>query len=300
MIERGEAVPAIPREWNCPVVLAQGKTSHCCGFSAAGYKAAAQQGAPPDATITDAEGHRLYYECKKIDGDPTGEDGSYIRSVAKVLKNEGVIDAYAFGNFAEADAWVQTYGPVILGTDWTSAMFHPQGGVIAPSGDVAGGHAYLWRGDKQGPADNLIHNSWGRSWGLNGTAYISDADLELLVDKRGGEAMMAVKLVSKPWSDWPDEQLDAAKLIKSTGAMQGYPDGSFRPWDKLTYRHVALIARRVGLSYPREWLDDYACPATRAAVRDTFPFVWLEERWTETITRYQLALLLARYLKERQ
>jgi hypothetical protein len=300
MVERGEAVPVA---WECPVNLNQSQTNHCCGFAAAGYKAAAQAGAPADPSITNDEGHRLYYLMKDTvdqDGPANREEGSYIRSVAKVLRAEGIIDGYAFGGFDVANSWVQKYSPVILGINWYRSMFSPDSrGVITVSGDIAGGHAILWRGDEQAPANNMLHNSWGASWGKNGCAYISDSDLKRLISEHG-EACMAVKFVSrKPWSDWPDEQLEAAKFIKDSGVMQGFPDGSFHPYDKLTYRHVALIANRVGLTAPREWLETYA-PCTRAVVRDTFPgFTWLEERWDEQITRYQLALLLYRYLKEK-
>ena len=38
-----------------------------------------------------------------------------------------------------------------------------------------------------------IKNSWGRSWGRNGRAYISIEDLDMLV-KQEGEACLAVEI----------------------------------------------------------------------------------------------------------
>jgi hypothetical protein len=191
MIKAGEAVPV---QWNCPVLLHQGNTGHCVGFAGAGWKATKQASMREDPSIANAEGHRLYYEAKKIDGSGPEhlEDGTYLRALAKVLKAENVISAYAFGTFEEVNNWVQQYGPVILGTVWYTGMFTPDSkGIVHLTGKAEGGHAYLMRGDKQSPADNLCRNSWGE-WGIGGDFYLTDADLYQLLDA-GGEALMAVR-----------------------------------------------------------------------------------------------------------
>lgn len=293
MIEEGAAVPVA---WNCPVVLDQGSTPHCCGFAAAGFKAAASSTASPDPTINDAEGHRLYERCKQVDGMPT-EEGSTIRAVAQVLQQEGTIDHYGWATFDQGQQWIRTYGPVILGINWKQGMMSPVNGVVFAKGDLLGGHAILWRGGEQSPEENLLHNSWGKGWGEDGHCYISDIDLWKLIDSEHGECLVTVRLTSKPWTDWPSgNEEEAARWIKDKGAMRGYPDGSFHPWQNLTYRQVDLIAGRVGLNTPKEWRDRWSeCP--RSAVRDTFPeFTWNEERWEEPITRFQMLLLLYRWL----
>jgi len=194
MIEAGEALPVA---WDCPVVLNQGSTMRCVGFAWAAFKACAQKDAPKDPAITNAEGHRIYKECKKLEGDPTGEEGAFLRSGAKVLKAEGLIDAYAFGTFEETEHWCQTYGPVVMGTNWYHGMRYPDSkGIVTLSGAVDGGHAWLRTGDKQGPADNQGHNSWN-GWGDKGKFYISNEDLYRLMDE-GGEGIMAVRLIKRP------------------------------------------------------------------------------------------------------
>ena len=49
---------------------------------------AGQAGATPnpiDDNWVDADGHKIYYECKVIEGDPGGEDGAYTRDGAKAM-----------------------------------------------------------------------------------------------------------------------------------------------------------------------------------------------------------------------
>jgi hypothetical protein len=175
--------------------------SNCVGFGCAGFIATAEAACGGDSAVTDADGDRIYYEAKVIDGEPNQEDGSTVRSGAQALqKNEKVVSAYAFGTFAQAKQWVSTKGPVVIGIDWTVGMEDTDSqGVIHAVGSVAGGHCILWHGTDiaiNGVMYNVLRNSWGDSWGIKGDCYISDSDLEKLIDKTGGEAMMAVKPAS--------------------------------------------------------------------------------------------------------
>lgn len=83
----------------------------------------------------------------------------------------------------------------------------------------------------------------------------------------------------------------AAGYLAATGIIQGYPDGTFGPYAPLLKRHVALICARAGLEVP-DWLDDYT-PALRSDLR-SLPLTWHEARWSEGITRGQMARLLYR------
>ena len=293
MVDSGNAVPVA---WDCPVVLRQGSTNHCVGFASAGFWAAAQKDAPINSDITNDIGHALYYEAKVIDGEPHGEEGSYVRSGMGALKDRGVIDAYAFARFDDANEWVQTTGPAVIGIPWYLDMCYPNNaGVIQPTGEYKGGHAILWRGDKQGPADNLLHNSWGHDWGNEGRCYISDEALRDLIDYRYGTACVAVKLIGVPWPDWGNEDRMAAVYVHAAGLMQGYPDGTFKPYLNMTLRQVALVASRAGLPYPMEWLDSYQS-CSRACVRDTFPmFEWNTADWQKPYLRRHMVLQLYRW-----
>jgi len=187
--------------WDFPrKSLNQGESGHCVGMSIANFGI----NSPINTMYTEEDGHRFYYMCKEIDGEPLSEEGSYIRSGAKVLKDIGRIDAYAFAPSIEVIKWwLFNRGPVVAGTIWCEEMFTPNAkNIITIGGRIVGGHAYLineWR------EDNYlgIQNSWGDEWGKNGKAYISAEDFEKLF-MYSGEAMAAVELphpeeyVSKP------------------------------------------------------------------------------------------------------
>ena len=84
--------------------------------------------------------------------------------------------------------WVQTKGPVVLGTDWYDSFDHPdsQGVVqIKPRARIEGGHCYLWRGVDTAKAMAHCVNSWGDNWGASGDFYIPFRDLEKLILNEG-------------------------------------------------------------------------------------------------------------------
>lgn len=180
-------------DWQFPApALDQEDTPHCVGFSMASFGI----NLPTNTRYTNKDGHTFYYQCKVLDGEPEAENGSTIRSAAKVLRNNNRIDGYAFApDMATIKWWLLHRGPMIVGTMWTSNMMTPnEDNIVTIGGDMLGGHAYVlagWRADNYIP----IQNSWGQYWGKNGRAYISSTDFEKLFI-RGGEALAAVELES--------------------------------------------------------------------------------------------------------
>jgi hypothetical protein len=179
------------KNWEFPSSpLNQETTNHCVGFSMADFGI----NLPIQDLYNNDIGHKFYYMCKEIDGDPANEEGSNIRSAAKVLKQVGRIEAYAFAPNIEAIKWwILNRSPMIVGTIWTEGMFTSNSdNIIEIAGKVAGGHAYLineWtKGNYLG-----IQNSWGYNWGINGKAYISAVNFEKIF-KYNGEAIAAVEL----------------------------------------------------------------------------------------------------------
>ena len=167
-------------EWNYNrPLLDQGKSPHCPGFGAANFG----NNPPVEDSFTNADGDRFYYLCKVIDGEPNQENGSNTRTVGKMLKQVGRINAYAFAaNTDEMTYWLLHNGPVMIGSDWYTD----------PTGKVAGGHFYIVNAT-YGNKIYRIHNSWDDQWGVHGEAYISVPDMAFLLNNQG-EAMTAVEL----------------------------------------------------------------------------------------------------------
>lgn len=195
MLAKPSGVEKIESDWEFPLsALDQGATNHCCGFSAANWGI----NSPINTLFVNDDGHRFYYQCKEIEGEPNKENGAYIRSVGKVLKANGHLEGYAFApDIDTIKYWLLYKGPIIAGTIWREGMFTPdENNIIHPTGATMGGHAYLineWR------ADNYlgIQNSWGEAWGNKGKAYISQKDFEEIF-AYGGEALAAVEIEKQP------------------------------------------------------------------------------------------------------
>jgi len=311
MIEAGIAIPV---HWQSSTVLMQGNTPHCVGFAGAGWKATDGANSPGDSTITDAEGHRLYYAAKAEEGiypgDANIEEGSYSRSLAKALRREGTIDAYAIGGYDDLVEWCEKYGSVPVGTLWYESMRYPDSrGVVSIQGDaVAGGHEYLVHGVNLPLGDDIL-NSWSRGWGLNGGAFMVPPTLRRLIDQEGGDALFMVKLAKAlAWPDLIGYEISAAEVdipyeVREAGAMKGFPepDGTitFRPGLTVTQRQVGTVLCNIGLQLSNPWKDKWTIPATREWVKAQFPqLVFLNEP-VGPLKRFQLLMLIGRYLRER-
>jgi len=115
-----------------------------------------------------------------------------------VLKSMGYIASYhwAFTLRQVAQTLLQL-GPMVVGTNWYEQMFYPtKSGFIRPSGDLAGGHAYLL--DEVDTVKQFfgLKCAWGLDWGKGGRAYLSFADFSRLL-RRQGEACIAAEISRK-------------------------------------------------------------------------------------------------------
>lgn len=178
------------KTWRLDARLDQGAAPFCVGFAWQGFLAAApyrQKG---------LDGPTIYHGAQQHDDEPgEGYDGTSVRGGADYLKDDAKkIKSYRWA-FSAEDALnaCGSEGPLVLGSDWKSGMDEPnRDGLIRFSGGNRGGHAYLMVGYNDSRELATIQNSWGRSWGKGGRAYLPYPDLEQAL-REAGEACMAIE-----------------------------------------------------------------------------------------------------------
>lgn len=169
--------------------LNQFETPHCGGFTMAHYGICH----PMPSMYENKDGDNFYYRCKDTDLEPGLENGTSCRSMAVTGKKLGMWSAYAFAtSMSEIDYWLLNEGSLMVGTSWTMDMFLPdKDNVIHPTGNIAGGHAWLLNGKIPGFKHGIT--SWGPDFGLNGGFWIPDNEFEALFHQQG-EAIAAVEV----------------------------------------------------------------------------------------------------------
>jgi hypothetical protein len=190
--------------WHCAKHLDQGEEGACVGFAIT--HALNTQCPSLNLTGTFAVKH-VYWEAQRADPWPGGSypeadpkyEGTSVLHAVKALRKSGYLDSYrwAFGleDLILAVSWA---GPVVLGLNWYEGMVDPcQCGHLHPTGECIGGHAVMCKGLDVERGRFLIHNSWGRSWGLEGDGWISFSDMKWLL-AREGEAVIPTVAANPP------------------------------------------------------------------------------------------------------
>jgi hypothetical protein len=198
--ERSRGFPIralLPREprsytWKVGPSLDQGNEGACVGFAWAHELAA--RPSVIDHVSAEVARTRLYHEARRLDAWP-GEDyeGTSIIAGAKAVKALGGILEYrwAFG-LDDLRLAVGHAGPAVLGINWHEAMEETdEHGYIHAAGMVLGGHAIVCYGVNQKGKYFLLQNSWGPSWGNEGSCRISFDDMNQLL-RDDGEACIPV------------------------------------------------------------------------------------------------------------
>ena len=191
LIPRG----TVPRSytWTCPIVLDQGSTPACTGFSVS-QEAAAKPVVVKN--ITNAVALALYKRAQQLDEWP-GEnyDGSSVLGAIKAGTEKKWYTEYRWA-FSEADLCLAVgyKGPAVLGIYWYDGMMEVDSkGFIHPTGSIAGGHAILCNGYSITKNAYKLHNSWGAAWGTNGECWISKSDMAKLLKKEGEACIPVVR-----------------------------------------------------------------------------------------------------------
>jgi hypothetical protein len=188
------------KTWRLTEHLDQGSEGACTGFAVAHELAAYPVRVEGINDIFARE--KIYWEAQKIDpfrggaypGAKKFQEGSTVLAAVKIAKRLGFIEKYRWA-FSVHDLAMSIghFGPAILGVNWYEGMFKPAScGMLHPIGEKVGGHALLCRGYNARNKTFLIHNSWGKRWGDNGTARINWKDMQYLL-RHSGDACIPMK-----------------------------------------------------------------------------------------------------------
>ncbi len=78
------------------------------------------------------------------------------------------------------------HGPAVIGINWHNDMYDPDAnGFVQPIGGIAGGHAILANGVNVRDRTVTLHNSWGKTWGIQGECKVRWSDMEKLLADDG-------------------------------------------------------------------------------------------------------------------
>lgn len=179
--------------WQGGAWLDQGNTGTCVGHAFAHRRA--------DATVrTEGIDHDYAIDLYvAASGDTSLQEGTYAIEACRVMKQRGEISDYFWiTSPEELESTLLNRGPVCVGTNWYEDMFYPAtrygNQYLNVSGPYAGGHEYVLNGidtaPDDGPAFYRMKNSWGTSWGKNGTARIPKNQMDDLIFSQGGDAVL--------------------------------------------------------------------------------------------------------------
>lgn len=149
--------------------------------------------------LNNAHGYEFYRVATRIDewhGEQWEPDdtGSSVLAGAKALKLRGNIARYEWAFDVNGFITALQRQPVMVGTLWTEGMMDPDStGLIRPTGDLVGGHAYLAFGLNLRTGKVKFRNHWTREWGDDGDFYMLLDDVEWLIAQQG-EVLVPVPL----------------------------------------------------------------------------------------------------------
>lgn len=186
------------RYWVPGVVLDQGSEGACVGFGCTAEALASPARVKFPESTGDEVARVIYRRAQKID-EWEGEnyDGTSVRAGMLVGREHGWWEGFKWAlNMGELRAALDL-GPVVIGVEWRSGMYETwKDGQVKVYGDVVGGHCLLitgyspnWNG--WGPHYRW-RNSWGREYGVNGSAYIDADELNAVLFQSGGEAAVPI------------------------------------------------------------------------------------------------------------
>lgn len=198
-------------------IFDQGSLGSCTGNAAAGLvgtDSAARTGQstvnitgdttawPVDEDLA-VEVYKLATTLDNVQGAyPPDDTGSSGIGAAKALKKLGLATGYTHAFSLDALKSALQNGPVMVGTVWLESMFdvRPNTGyvIVDRKSAVAGGHEYVISSYDAFALAFRIDNSWSDSWGVRGSAWITEPDMQWLLSQQGDVTVPAWVTVPTP------------------------------------------------------------------------------------------------------
>lgn len=210
----------ITKKWETPggtPVLDQGAEGACVGFGVTNELSYYPVAIPNlDATFARES---IYWVAQEADPWPGGSypgaspryEGTSVLYGVKAAADLGYYQEYRWARSErELALGVGYLGPSIIGVDWYEGMFKPaKDGYIRISGEKVGGHCCLVIGINAKSGYYTIHNSWGPSWGKNGTAKLSRKDMATLLNANGEACIVTRRNLPPPVKKTAEKRADA-------------------------------------------------------------------------------------------
>ncbi|WP_030168892.1 hypothetical protein [Streptomyces sp. NRRL S-813] len=224
----------------------QGNLGSCTGNAAAGLLAtdsAARTGLtsvsidgsvlPVDENLA-VKVYELATQLDNIQGTyPPDDTGSSGLGAAKALKQLGLAAGYTHAFSLNALKSALQSGPVMVGTVWLNSMFDVDAAtghvVVDRSSEVAGGHEYVISAYDAERLAFRLDNSWGDSWGIRGSAWLTQADVQWLLSQQGDVTVPAWATAPAPTPP-PSPTPSADPRLVQAAVLARQIDGLMQAW----------------------------------------------------------------------
>jgi len=193
----------ITKLWPLETQLDQGNEGACVGFGFS-HELAAEPF--PVEDVTDAKARNIYKRAQQLDEWPgTNYEGTSVLAGAKTCKEGKFLEAYFWATSArEVAQAISHVGPVVIGINWLAGMENTDdAGFIHATGAVRGGHCVCLHGvtNKDGTIWFTGKNSWGSGWGRDGGFFITESDLQILVESNGALCVPTTRSMTGTWPE---------------------------------------------------------------------------------------------------